>query len=232
MKKILSIFIVGFMIISSFGMIVLSEENKDYFYEIKTNISFQKPVISGNHNCSIIDVYGANSYLTIPGYPVIPYYQYTYKFPIGTKIKNIEVIFKDENIYFLENEVITSPQPITFIDGKKIYSENQVNILENDKYPMENYDYNIGVGVEGTERVIFLSLKCYPVQYISSEKSIVFHENFEIYISYELPKNQIIYPDEYDMIIISPPKFLDNLQPLVEHKNQNGIKTILIDEAN
>ena len=33
------------------------------------------------------------------------------------------------------------------------------------------------------------------------------------------------------MIIISPPKFLEILQPLVEHKNQNGIDTILIDEA-
>ncbi|MFE3845503.1 C25 family cysteine peptidase [Thermoplasmatota archaeon] len=220
------------MIISSFGIIVISEENNNYFHAIKTNISFKQPVITNSPDYTIIEVGGANSYLTLPGYPVIPYYSHTYKFPIGTKIKNIEVIFKDESIYFLEKEIKTSPQPFTFIDGKKIYYENEVDILDYDTYPEENYEHHYGVGIEGNEHLIFLSLKCYPVQYILSEKSIVFVEDFEIYISYELPKNQIIYPDEYDMIIISPPKFLDKLQPLVEHKNQNGIKTILIDEAN
>jgi hypothetical protein len=231
MRKILSIFIVGFMIISGFGIIVISDESNDY-YEKKIHISFQKPILSKNNNYELINVDGTNSYLNLPGYPLLPSFSKTYKFPIGTKIKNVEVLVKDNKNYLLENEITPSPQPFTFVNGKKIYSEIQDNISDYDIYPMIPYDYFIGVGIEGNEHVIIFSLKCYPVQYIVSENSIVFHESFDIILSYELPKNQIIYPDEYDMIIVSPPKFLDNLQPLVDHKNKNGIKTILIDEAN
>ncbi|HHH83847.1 MAG TPA: hypothetical protein ENL29_00060, partial [Thermoplasmatales archaeon] len=40
-------------------------------------------------------------------------------------------------------------------------------------------------------------------------------------------EKQSSFPDTYDLLIISPEKFSDALQPLVEHKESHGIKTIL-----
>ena len=40
-------------------------------------------------------------------------------------------------------------------------------------------------------------------------------------------EKQSSFPDTYDLLIITPEKFSDALQPLVEHKESHGIKTIL-----
>ena len=37
--------------------------------------------------------------------------------------------------------------------------------------------------------------------------------------------------DQYDLLIITPPRFISELQPLVQHKNQYGINTILTDTS-
>jgi len=232
MKKILSIFIILFIIFSNLVIIVNSENDDNYYDEIKSKIYFKKPVLTKISEYINVEVEGTNSYIAIPEHPILPYYSYSYTFPIGTKIKNIKVTHSDEKTYFLENEIIKANKPVTFSDNKKIFYNNIIDDLDSEIFPEENYDYQIGVGIDKTERLIFLSLECFPVQYKISEKSIIFFDNFEIDILYELPKNPNYIPDEYDMIIISPPKFLEILQPLVEHKNQNGIRTILIDEAN
>jgi hypothetical protein len=38
---------------------------------------------------------------------------------------------------------------------------------------------------------------------------------------------QTVIVNEYDMVIIAPEKFSSSLQPLIEHKNSHGVKTIL-----
>ena len=231
MSKILSILIVIILLFSSLGVIVSSENNNKY-YEKSILISFNEPKIIQKNNFDIIQIEGINTNLNIPGLPLLPCYIENYRFPIGTKIKNIEISCSEKNIYSLENKIIITPQPQTIKDGKILYTNIQDDITNYEKYPLNNYDYNIGVGIENGEHTIFLTLRCFPVQYIPDVNLIFFYKDYEIVVTFDPPKNQISYPDEYDMIIISPTKFLDNLQPLVEHKNQNGIKTILIDEAN
>ena len=40
--------------------------------------------------------------------------------------------------------------------------------------------------------------------------------------------SQPTFIDEYDLIIISPNQFSTELQPLIDHKNNRGVQTILI----
>jgi len=57
---------------------------------------------------------------------------------------------------------------------------------------------------------------------------IYYSENVEIKISYEEPSNPITFPDEYDLLVISPSEFEQTLQPFIEHKNNHNLNTRLV----
>jgi len=94
MSKILSILIVIILLFSSLGVIVSSENNNKY-YEKSILISFNEPKIIQKNNFDIIQIEGINTNLNIPGLPLLPCYIENYRFPIGTKIKNIEISCSD-----------------------------------------------------------------------------------------------------------------------------------------
>ncbi|HHF55456.1 MAG TPA: hypothetical protein ENL42_00885 [Thermoplasmatales archaeon] len=59
---------------------------------------------------------------------------------------------------------------------------------------------------------------------------LVIHSNEggKIWIRYELSEKPLFTKDEYDLLIIAPSEWKDELQPLKEHKEQHGIKTIIV----
>jgi len=59
------------------------------------------------------------------------------------------------------------------------------------------------------------------------ENTIYSADTMNIEVTCELPRNLVVFPDKYDMVIIAPQKFSSKLQPLIEHKNNYGINTTL-----
>ncbi|OYT59332.1 hypothetical protein B6U81_06275, partial [Thermoplasmatales archaeon ex4484_30] len=85
----------------------------------------------------------------------------------------------------------------------------------------------IGAGIEDGKHVIFLSIHAFPCRYIPAKNELMYTNEMKIKINYEPPEKMPIQNDVYDLLIISPSEFLDELQPLVEHKTSLGIQTIL-----
>jgi len=56
----------------------------------------------------------------------------------------------------------------------------------------------------------------------------MYTNEMKIKINYEPPKKPLMQNDVYDLLIISPEKFADALQPLVSHKENHGVKTKLV----
>jgi hypothetical protein len=56
---------------------------------------------------------------------------------------------------------------------------------------------------------------------------LLYVDEIEIAVDYESPENPLLQNDVYDLVIIAPAEFSDNLQQLVEHKESNGIQTKL-----
>ena len=71
-----------------------------------------------------------------------------------------------------------------------------------------------GTGIKNGGRFLFINIW-------SKEGGIV-------KIKYELPSHPFITKDEYDFLIITPSKWKEILQPLKEHKEKYGIKTIIV----
>ena len=49
------------------------------------------------------------------------------------------------------------------------------------------------------------------------------------FVNYGTSAHLVTTETDFDLIIIAPEKFISSLQPLAEHKNSHGIKTLIKD---
>ena len=234
--KILVVLILGILIISSTGGFLGAGENTSNNTDgmiSKTEehkISLSKPTFMDAGEFIKIDIAEQTSYLMEDGKPMLPIITKVYKFPLGTTINNVDVQI-NQDIYTLDKKVEPSPEPVplTLIEAKAsstetYYDENQYNDVN--IYPSTNYAIRTGAGLDEGEHVLILNIKCYT-QYKPVENKIFIPNEITINIDYNLPPEPLFNNDEYDLLIITHEKFEADLQPLVNHKNNIGMKTIM-----
>ena len=163
-------------------------------------------------------------YILKEGYPMLPYEVKVLKFPIGTTIENIDI--KEINIERkeIEYKIIPAP-PIKSDSFQRIEGEIY---MENKSYPENWISYHIGIGIEDGERILFLVIHAYPYRYNPTKNELNFLKYGKVRITYTLPSKPLFTKDEYDLLIICPSKWIGQLQPLKEHKEKYGIKTIIV----
>jgi hypothetical protein len=197
---------------------------------IVENIAFSQPIIKENGRYISINVEGANSCLMETGEPILPAYSKTFEFPFGTKIVDVKCIPSGIRQRTLSKAIIPAPKPVP-INSAKIAGTDTAKMqgiyANANLYPDSWYSYRVGCGLDGNEHVVFLTVRFYPIRYSPSQNTIHYASNAEIKIAYEEPLQPIVFPDEYDLVIIAPSKFSDEIQPLVNHKNNYGVNTIL-----
>ena len=95
-----------------------------------------------------------------------------------------------------------------------------------DFYPCESFEVNFGSGLKDGEHVIYFAVRCFS-QYSSGLDIIKIPRIIEISVEYSVKDVSIFDSDEFDLLIITDESFVSDLQPLVDHKNSIGIKTII-----
>ena len=234
MKKIIQILIIGILVISGISVNAIFEKNeiKNNSNSIYESILLSEPeIIENDKGYFIINFEESDTNLIIDGCPMLPYINKKFIFPFGTKINDIEVSFSEIQEKKLDKKIAISPTPVTLINGieTKAYSNSDYEDIysKNELYPKERYCYTINVGLEDNQHVIILNVQCFPLQYNPVKNLIYRAKILEMKISYKIPEKTVSFPDEYDMVIISPSKFSSDLQPLINHKNSYNIRTIL-----
>jgi hypothetical protein len=237
MKKILSIYIIGIFFFSCIGAIAIPEnvyKNKNYDHSyILNDLNFSEPIITNSETEQIkIDLKGGHDYLSIPGKSLIPKIVRTIELPFGVTDINIEMKIKELYRQKISKKIISSPIPVTLdpIINKLIFlKEKQKSYSGDCTFPSEWFSYNIGVGFnKNQERITFLTIHIYPVKYNKEQDTLIYITNPEISILYNDPiKPVITLTHQYDLLIIAPEYFSNDLQELVDHKNNYGISTFL-----
>lgn len=199
--------------------------------KIKTfSMSLSEPTFEEKGKYLSVDINEANSFLMETGKPVIPVITKAFTFPAGTEIMNVDVNCKLKE-YKLEKKIEPSPSPVILSVDKKeglipdILPDERVYGSE-EFYPSEPYEYKIGVGLKDDEHVLYVNVRCYA-QYSPAKDKIYVPEKIDMKIKYKLPEELLFTADEYDMLIITDEKFASQLQPLIDHKNSIGIRTVL-----
>jgi hypothetical protein len=219
------------------GRISLFEDiswNNKYNKSFEINkLIFSEPVIKKNNvDCIELHLKNNHEYLAIPGRPLIPKIVEKFELPFGVKDINVEVKVNKVNEQKISNEIITTPNPVILNYDKndlKIFETNDHVDSSYELFPKEWFSYNVGVGLNNDfERVTYLTIHIYPVRYKPLDNILFYTENFDIKIYYNEPEKPF-YPlnNEYDLLIIAPEEFSEDLQRLVEHKNNHGVNTLL-----
>ncbi|RLF47942.1 MAG: peptidase C25 [Thermoplasmata archaeon] len=196
---------------------------------INLSFDFSPPEIKEKDEYVAIDFEGRDNYLIKDGYPTIPYEIKVLKFPFGTKIEGIEFQTSEIKTMHLSKKVMPSPPSITSNMGTfKVETKEGEIYASNEPYPTNWISYNIGAGIDGKQHVIYLTIHLYPARYIPAENEIQYVDKIDIDIYYSPSEKPLFTNGAYDLLIIAPAEFREDLQPLAEHKESYGLKTIIV----
>jgi hypothetical protein len=229
MKKIIAILIVGLFIVNAFIVFSVGSE-KTYVEQIEhKNVVMQPLQITDTLDYISVRTDTATSYTMNPSEPTLPIVTKTFILPINSKNIDIDVILGDREIIPIDGIIQPAPRPVIDGSGENGFMDPSEEIYFVDNYyPMKTFDYDIKVGLYEKSSVIYVNVHCYPVQYNPVEQQLKASNDFDISLTYQKPMQTQEAADDYDLLIITPTEFSSNLQSLVQHKNDVGVKTVLV----
>jgi hypothetical protein len=221
MKKLLTMCIILFLLISGFGAFAFSNG----IHNVKMMLSFSQVLINENGTFVRAEMDGTNSTLMKYNHYIVPTRIETFTFPLGTEIKGITCIPRNIHRERITKELLVAPEPVLLKNpiGKK-------NVTT-DVQPIAStgwYDYDIGTGIKGDERKVFVKIQVYPIQYKPFEDTFEWTEQIDINIQFEEPEQSMTFANKYDFVILSPKEYADELEDFVIHKNDRGVITKLV----
>ena len=218
MKSLVIGMVLMFLALNAIGTI-----NTMHFNDFeKKVISFEKKfdiTIKKDNGFYMINAKNCSNIIA-PNKPVMPVYIKTYLFPPKTKISFKAKIKDIENLGKI-NVIPSYNVAIPSIRKEKIkltlYEKNIV-------YPNNWYKYELHGGIINGKHYTILKIFLYPAIYING--IIIAVKDFEVKIEYKPPEKNI-FNGVYDLLIITPSKFMDSAKELANHKESHGIKTII-----
>jgi len=225
MKRI----IIGIIVLSGLGAVAVTDDTTYSVKNIEESIVTSEPVIKEANQYITVNLRKGTSFLSKAGEPVLPVVTKVFTLPLGSKISHVDVTFSKANEIVLSKQVQPGPEPVpkTGMRAPKEPVKKDEIYDSVELYPSNSFSYTTGAGIRGDERVIFLVVHCYPVRYSPGLNMLYYSESIDIKVTYDEPIVPISFPDEYDMVIIAPGVFSEELQPLIDHKNSRGVQTTL-----
>jgi hypothetical protein len=182
---------------------------------------------------TFVTVTEAPKYINLQGAPRLPYVTRTLVLPAGAQIEDVKITRTEERIISLSQEIVPAaealshnhPKPTDPTPDNAIYTSFA-------PYPANPVQYHSGLGLHEGSHVMFFSVQVFPVQYWPAAQEISFTTDVTIDVQYNVPGQQAFTNDVYDLLIIAPYEFTNELQRLVEHKQQYGLATRLVTLSN
>jgi len=200
------------------------------FDEEVIELHFPQPEITSFNEYLQINVNGTNGHLYQVGRPVLPFYSTKFCFPFGTKVIDIEYDIREIKSVDLPDKIVPALKPAIpgIKDGISDYSMDPIVYASEELFPENWYGFYTGGGLDSeNEHKTFLTVRIFPVRYSPLTDTIRYIENIEITVTFKAPEEDILGAiSKYDLAVIAPSEFSDELQVLVDHKNNHNIGTI------
>ncbi len=195
---------------------------------IKESVSLSTPKLVENDRYSYLLMDGISHYTKEAGAPLMPVIIKTYTFPAGSRITRVECHPSGIEMMKVDKKILPSMGAIPLGSSMKnlVRKEDERIYSSSQPYPENWFRYNIGVGLYNGNHVIFLTVEIHPVRYYPAEDMIEYARNMRIEVEYET--GSMNFGDGYDLMIIAPSSFSDYVQPLIEHKENHGVATMML----
>ena len=221
MKRIILTIFIIFFILTELG-IVASSNNLS---KEKTTVQFSQLQINEENGYSVIELQGTNTQLMRYNHYILPTRLETFSFPVGTQIKNINCIPRNIQHKKICKELPVAPEPVMLThDIIEVNKKTESTPITSTAW----FTVNIGTGILNNQRSKIVKIQLFPVQYHPLEHTIEWAEEIDIEITYIEPQEPILSVDEYEFLILSPAPYVEELEELVDHKNNRGLNTLLV----
>ncbi len=207
-----------------------SENNTIEVITINNQLNFSNISISSDQKFTLIGAQNISTELMNNNGVISSNITKTIIIPRDSIIKNISYSYLDIQDFTIEHEFKLLPQIIRYSTNRQLMNLSlMTSDFSNSEYVYSNqsFDYSIGSGISNGEPSLFITLQCNPISYNPNLKRLSIASSMNYSIRYETLKNNIETVSDVDLVIISPQSFQNRLEPLVEHKNNVGIKTII-----
>ena len=169
-----------------------------------------------------------NAWLNTPNAPMLPISVTTYTFPFGTKIKTVDVTFSEPEEYVLEQTIVPTPTPVTYVAGKKVIYNQEAQAIGS-IYPERLSLIITLVQASPVKTMFFLSRFDVSPSNTNQRKIQSFTETkhlSQLPMIYHLLRHRWSMSTHYSLLLRK--HFPKSLQPLVNHKISKGITTKLV----
>jgi len=232
-KIIGAFFIVIILLIASFAAVTVykkrdKEEKPEETPILPTGVkcltktfNFSEPEINENDGLYTIEIKEADFQSMGDGRPVLPVNLTTIVLPFGTEILELEYEYSTPKNISLSRKISYASCSTSTKEDDSIYKSSE-------SYPSEFVSYHTGGGLLKNEHKTFLNIRVNPVIYYPWDDEIHFIDKVKVKVLYKEPEEPLLEDsNRYDLLIISPQKFTKDLQPLVNHKEKQNVKTKL-----
>ena len=228
MKSIIPLFVVGMLVFSGVGVFSTSLESEEFVLEQCSSVMFSRPAVSSVEDFVSVEVKEASSMLRLTGAPLIPKKTMQFVLPFGSSVDDVSVEYLGSSFEQISGVVQPAAAPV--IEGSSEVSEPTCNpvFYELDQYPVEEYQLRVSAGIVNGVRSTIVSVEVYPVIYHPEQSSLQSFEQIDVELMYSSPSQPVVFNDEFDLVIIAPELFVDELEPLVTHKNSIGTEAYIL----
>jgi len=224
-KNIVSLLAVGILVLSGFGAVALPGNNTE---EKTISLDFSQPTITDEDQYVAIDMSETNSFLMEQNKPMLPSYIHTFTYPFGTQIKSVSCTPNNIQQQTITKDIMPTPEAVSAGYDMGIKKTQTSTDYGTDPYPNTWYEYDVGCGLDGQDRCIFVKVQVFPVQYHPAEKMIEWSSDIDIVVEYEEPTEPAGFRDEYMLVVLAPSEYTGELSSLISHKINRGISTKLV----
>jgi hypothetical protein len=237
MRYIVPIGIVAILLLSVIGAatshngqktVVILEQEKSCSIVFST-----QPTITTRNNYLEVTFDQATSYTTTPGLPILPILVKNFQVPATATHINVLCTASNTEQILLSGKIRpAAPYVIQGVEDarKSMTSENKQVYGSIGFYPSSLYTYRVTCGRNDNNHIVnFVDVAVYPFHYSPAGNVLSYLVgSVEIKVTYDLPPQEARnLPESYDLVIIAPQEFAVALQPLADHKNNIGVRTIL-----
>jgi len=227
MKKIIGILLALVICVQAVSVLAIQRTSTNEYIQ-ETIVLGTPTIIQRSEEYCFVDHELATSYIMEPGEPMLPKITKVFQIPLQAQLISVDVDFN--SVCSIHISGIVQPSPRAVIDGSDIdpFVDPDSEVYGSSlAYPKMQYTVREVSGLDATSHVRYISVSCYPVQYYPVNSMISYADEILITLTYSPTSEPMQFPDEYDLLIISPELFVPSLQSFVDHKNSHGVRTYL-----
>ncbi len=193
-------------------------------------LNFSMPTLFEDDNYARVIAHGAEASISHRGKPILPVHKTTMSFPFGTKITDVYCDVNDARTLPLSQKILPAPEPAIYgTETEPVFAMNKDIYQSDEFYPNDWCKISTGGGLNSdNERKTFITVQTFPARYNPVKDILLYVEDITVTLHYLEPKESLLTAtDEFDLVIIAPEAFSSNIQPLINHKNDIGVKTFI-----